>query len=127
MEEIYKEVHDCWTQARADIATAVTLLDAGVYYASVFFSQQASEKSLKATCLQKLNKAPKGHNLIVMADLLQAPMEVMNAAAELNAEFLTTRNPEAAGGVPAQMYDLDSAKLHLECAECILEWARTQL
>jgi len=27
-----------WTQARADYATATSLLDAGTYYASVFFS-----------------------------------------------------------------------------------------
>jgi len=122
MKDIYQEVHDSRTQARADIATATTLLDAGIYYASVFFSQQAAEKALKASLLERLGKSHKGHNLIAMADELQAPVEIMNAAAELNAEFLATRHPEIARGVPAQMYDMESAKLHLECAVRILRW-----
>ena len=40
MRDPRKQAMDFWAQARADMATATTLLDAGVYYASVFFSQQ---------------------------------------------------------------------------------------
>ena len=31
-----------WTQAKSDLATAVTLMDAGIHYAGVFFSQQVA-------------------------------------------------------------------------------------
>jgi HEPN domain-containing protein len=117
----------CWAQARADYATAVTLLDAGVYYASVFFSQQAAEKALKAASAEKLQKLPKGHNLIQMANSLDAPLEVMNATAELNPEFLAARNPENSDGVPAQIYDRRSARLHLRCAQAIVDWIKTTL
>lgn len=114
----------CWAQARADYATAVTLMDAGIYYASVFFSQQAAEKALKAATVEKLQKVPKGHNLIQMANALDAPLEVMNSAAELNPEFLATRNPENSEGVPAQIYDRKSARLHLRCAQTIVDWIK---
>ncbi len=119
-----KEAMDFWSQARADLATAVTLLDAGVYYASVFFSQQAAEKSLKAATLDRHSRNPKGHNLIAMANALNAPVDIMNSAAELNPEFLLTRNPDNADGVPAQQYDKTSARLHLRCAQDIVNWAK---
>ena len=116
-----------WVQARADHATCVSLLDAGIYYASVFFSQQAAEKALKAAGLDILHRNLRGHHLIQMANALDAPIEVMNAAAELNAEFLTSRNPDASDGVPAQLYDQESAWIHLRAAETILEWVKSFL
>src|SRR3954469_16208300 len=109
MKDFRKESMSFWAQARADMATAVTLLDAGVYYASVFFSQQAAEKALKGAMADRQGRCPKGHNLIQMANSLNAPVEVMNAAAELNPEFMLSRNPDSADGVPAQMYDKGSA------------------
>ena len=114
-----------WAQARADYAAAVTLLDAGVYYASVFFSQQAAEKALRAAHIDKTGKLPRGHNLIQMSNNLNAPIEVMNAAAELGPEFLATRNPESSEGVPAQLYDRRSARLHLRAAQTIVDWIKT--
>ena len=114
----------CWSQARADFAAAVTLLDAGVYLASVFFAQQAAEQALKAANIERHGRVPRGHNLIQMCDALEAPMEVMNAAAELNPEFVAARCPEAGAGVPAQNYDRRSARLHLKCAQTILDWVK---
>jgi HEPN domain-containing protein len=113
-----------WAQAKSDLATAVTLRDAGIYYASVFFAQQAAEKSLRAASIIRLQKNPRGHNVIQMANALHAPLEIMNAAAELNADFLTARTVEAAEGVPAQLYDRDSAERHLEAGGTIVEWVR---
>ncbi len=117
----------CWAQARASYASAVTLMDAGVYFASVFFAQQAAENALKAANVEKLGKLPRGHNLIQMCNTLEAPLDVMNAAAELNPEFLATRSPEAVNGVPAQNYDRKSARLHLKCAQTIVDWIKSYL
>jgi len=117
----------CWAQARANYAASVTLLDAGVYFASVFFAQQAAEQALKAANIQKLQKIPRGHNLIQMCNALEAPLEVMNAAAELNPEFLATRSPEAVSGVPSQNYDRKAARLHLRSAQTIVDWIKASL
>ncbi len=113
-----------WAQSRADLATSTTLLDAGIYYASVFFSQQAAEKALKAAIADMQKRNVKGHNLVQMANSLNAPVEIMNAAAELNPEFMESRNPENVDGVPAQLYDKTSARIHLRCAQDILNWAK---
>ncbi len=119
-----KQAMTFWSQARADLANAMTLMYDGVYYASVFFSQQEAEKALKAAIVEHQHRCPKGHNLIQMANSLNGPVEVMNAAAELNPEFLATRNPENVDGVPAQLYDKTSARIHLRCSQDILEWAK---
>jgi HEPN domain-containing protein len=124
MKDYRKEAMAFWSQARADLATATTLMDAGIYYASVFFSQQAAEKALKATIVDHQRRSVKGHNLVQMANSLNAPVEIMNASAELNPEFLASRNPESVDGVPAQLYDKTSARLHLRCAQDIVEWAK---
>jgi len=110
---------DNWTQAKPDLATAVTLMDAGIHYAAVFFSQQASEKSLRAVCIVRLQKNPRGHNIIQSANDLQAPLEIMNAAAELNADFLIARSVESSGGVPTHLYDCESAQRHLDAARAL--------
>ncbi len=122
-----KQTQAFWTQSQADFTTALTLLDAGIYYASVFFSQQAAEKALKAVAIDKQQKSPKGHHLIQIANSLDAPIEVMNAAAELNIEFLASRNPDASEGVPAQLYDKRSAHTHLRAAEIIIKWAKRSM
>jgi HEPN domain-containing protein len=122
-----KQAQAFWAQARADYATSLTLMDAGIYYASVFFSQQTAEKALKAAALHKQQKNPRGHHLIQIANSLDAPIEVMNAAAELNVEFLSSRNPDASEGVPAQLYDQESAVTHLHAARVIIDWVKAIL
>lgn len=117
----------CWAQGRADYAAAVTLLDAGIYFASVFFAQQAAEMVLRAAVIQKQQKVPRGHNLISMASALSAPAQVNNAANELNPTFLSTRNPEAVDGVPAQNFDRKSARFYLRCAQTIVDWVKSDL
>ena len=114
-----------WTQAKSDFATANTLLDAGINYAAVFFGQQTAEKSLRAACILRLQKNPRGHNIIQSANALHAPLEIMNAAAELNADFLTTRSVESAEGIPAHLYNRETAERHIAAAHAILEWVRS--
>ena len=113
-----------WTQAKSDLATAMTLSDAGIHYAAVFFGQQTAEKALRAACIVRLQKNPRGHNIIQSANALHAPLEIMNAAAELNADFLTTRSVESAEGVPAHLYDRETAQRHLAAARAIQDWVR---
>lgn len=116
-----------WSQCKSDLATATTLYDAGIAYAAVFFAQQAAEKALRAGCIVRLAQNPRGHNLMNSANSLHAPLEIMNAAAELNADFLTSRVVEAAGGVPAQLYDRETAARHLAAAQLIVDWVRVML
>ena len=51
----------------------------------------------------------------------------MNAAAELNADFLTSRSVESAEGVPAQLYDRETAQRHLDAAKAIQKWVQAMM
>ncbi|MFA4647432.1 HEPN domain-containing protein [Pyrococcus kukulkanii] len=47
-----EEARLLWEQALEDLKTVEVLIDADRYYASVFFSQQAAEKALKALYIE---------------------------------------------------------------------------
>ncbi|ACS34619.1 Nucleotide-binding protein, containing HEPN domain [Thermococcus gammatolerans EJ3] len=47
-----------WEQALEDLKTAEALIDVKRYYASVFFSQQAAEKALKALYIEVKREFP---------------------------------------------------------------------
>jgi len=122
-----REAQDCLRQAEEDLITAEVNIKVERFYASVFFSQQCAEKALKAGCIEKMKVFPQEHNLIELAKMLNAPENVMKAARELNPEYLITRYIDAANGVPADMYDRDSAQLHLNCAKEVLSWIKRLL
>ncbi len=105
-------------QSDEDLATARVLLDAGRYYASVFFGQQAAEKALKAMYQEVKRRPIFTHDLVRIAEDLGAPPEVVEAARELTPDYIISRYPNAAGGVPAQLYSRKMADDHLKvCGE----------
>ncbi len=123
-----REAQDWLTQAREDFKTALVNLKNGRYYASVFFSQQAGEKALKACYIDRRRMLPaRRHNMVQLSRLLKAPSDVIESSLELNPEYLVTRYPDAAGGVPEQMYNRNIALVHLRSARRILGWVSKSL
>lgn len=123
-----REAEDWWRQALADLGAARKIARAGVYFSSVFHSQQAAEKALKALYLhRKRSLPPPTHNLLRLGRALGAPPGLRRALLELNPEFVTTRYPDAANGVPAEGYDARSAREHLAAAREVVAWVRAQL
>lgn len=116
-----------WEQAREDLDTAGKLLEVGKYYASVFFSEQAAEKALKVMHIERKKGRVFTHDLVELAEWLEAPENVSRAAAELSPDYLTTRYPDAANAVPARLYDETSAKFHLELSQEIMQWVKGEL
>ena len=117
-----KEVSRLWEQALEDFDTAKKLLEVGKYYASVFFSEQAAEKALNALFIEKKKRAEFTHDLTELAEKLDAPEGVYEAAAELSPDYTITRNPDAANAVPARLYTEKSAVVHLKYGEGVIEW-----
>ena len=123
-----REAEDWWKQALADLEAAEKVAQAGVYYLSVFQSHQAAEKALKALHLEKRRALPPPtHNLFRLAEAVGAPQSLHGALEELNPEFLATRYPDAANGVPAEAFSERSAQVHLAAAREVVEWVREQL
>ncbi len=65
--------------------------------------------------------------MIQLSRILAAPKNVFDTAVELNPEYLVARYPNAAKGIPAQMYTRKIAVIHLKAAEDILSWAKKSL
>ena len=109
--------------SQTDLATAQQLREDGIYYAAVFFAQQAAEKALKALWIGRRGElAPKTHNLVALATVLGADDSILEAAAELSPEYVLTRyvTPEVAS--PQDIYDLASANVHIEASRSIVDW-----
>jgi HEPN domain-containing protein len=123
-----EESHNWWLQALEDLETAEANIEIKRYYASVFFSQQAAEKALKAFYIEFMRDyPPKTHNMIEISRGLDMPDEVFEAVIELNPEYFVTRYPDAANGVPAQMYTEKKANLHFKRATQVIKWVKSQL
>ncbi len=122
-----EEVKNWFKQAEADLRSARNSKGCGDYYMSVFASQQAAEKSLKALCLLKLKEFPKGHSIIYLAQKLKAPKEMLSGIRDLNPEYLSTRYPDMAAGIPAELYDEQIANRHLKTAERVVKWVKKQI
>ena len=124
-----EEVRRLWLQALEDLETAKVMLETRRYYASAFFSHQAAEKALKAIFIHlKREISPNTHNLLELLEHLNIDdEEVVDAAMELNPEYVVSRYPDAANGIPAQMYNERIAKERYKKALRIVEYCRERL
>ncbi len=114
-------------QAEADLAVAREL-GHGHYYIGAFACHQAIEKGMKAAFIErKRSMPPKTHNLVELARELGAPEAVLSDVRLLNPEYAVSRYPDAANGVPAEMYDERKARLLLEATERIWQWVTSVL
>ncbi len=122
-----KEIKNWIEQAKADFKSATDLLKTGNFYASVFFSHQTAEKSLKALYTEEKRRSTKTHNLVFLARELRAPKEIISSCAELTPDYLTTRYPDAATGAPFESYTKESAERHLGMAKEVLRWVERKM
>ncbi|MEW5996326.1 MAG: HEPN domain-containing protein [Candidatus Micrarchaeota archaeon] len=122
-----EEIRNWLKQAEEDFITAEANLKAKRYYACAFFSQQSAEKAAKAVFLLKKGDLPRQHNLVLIGKELKVPHEIMMPLVILNPEYVMTRYPDAAVGVPAENYTVEIAKEKLENAKKVMEWAKSHL
>ena len=103
-------------------------LDAGFYQMVAFFSHQIAETSLKALWVRDGDGLPpRTHNLIELAQGLDAPDGVLAATRVLNPLYTTSRYPDAANGNPASNYDAAIAGDALARAEEVHAWCSARL
>ena len=123
-----EEVKNWWEQCIADLKTARDNISSHNYYASVMFSQQAAEKSLKAVYILLKNKLPpKIHDLVELCRLVSASEEVTLVSGKLTVTYLSSHYPGVAPAIPSKFYDREKAELHLKEAEKIILWAKKQM
>ena len=52
---------------------------------------------------------------------------MLSGIRDLNPEYLSTRYPDMAAGVPADLYDESIAARHLKTAGEVVEWVKKQI
>ncbi len=65
--------------------------------------------------------------MIRLGTSLDVPGTLMEALQELNPDYVVTRYPDAANGVPAEMFNRANSRLHLDHARKLVQWVSKQL
>lgn len=123
-----KEVGQWWKQAKKDLETAGHCKNSKDYYASAFFCHQSVEKGFKALYIEKKRASPGAtHSLIYLATEVNAPPEFFSFLRQLTPIFVTTRYPDAAYGVPYELYDEAIANELLKKSSEVMQWIGSQI
>ena len=106
---------------------AEKLLADGKYNYAAFHSHQSAEKILKALIIEILREIPpRIHNLLELGEALRNGGVDLSAVEDdlkyLNPHYLTSRYPDAANGLPSEVYSRRMAELCLESARRVLNW-----
>jgi HEPN domain-containing protein len=112
-------------QAERDLENAHKNVGVGAYEVAAFLANQAVEKYLKgAWIVVKGEAAPHTHSLTELGDQLGAPPATREHLGYLNPDYTTARYPDAANGVPYEVYDRPTAERKVKAAEEAFGWLR---
>lgn len=121
-----QEVERSIKQAERDLENARKNVGIEAYELASFMSQQAVEKFLKAAWMEERAEAPpRTHSLVELGDPLGVPDELRKHLVYLNADYTTARYPDAANGIPYEIYDRETAESKVAAAEALFEWLRS--
>ena len=114
-------------EARGDFRSAEVLLEADIFNASAFHSQQCAEKALKAV-LYGIDEEPWGHSVLgLLQDVVdRVPVDNEDAlksnARILDRHYIASRYPNVwATGTAASHYNEPIALESIQCASRIIE------
>ena len=112
-------------QGERDLENARKNVAVEAYEVAAFMAHQAVEKLLKAAWMVTKNEcAPRTHSLTELGDALGVPKDGRKHLVYLNPDYVTARYPDAANGVPYEIYDRETAEAKVEAAEQAFEWLR---
>ena len=114
-------------QAERDLENARKNIGIEAYEVAAFLAGQAVEKYLKAYwMIARKEAAPHTHSLTELGDALGVPKALRKHLVSLTADYTTARYPDAANGVPYEIYDRETAEAKVAAGEAILKWLREQ-
>ncbi len=122
------EVERLIRQAERDLENADKNIGIEAFEVSAFLCCQAVEKYLKALWMHVESEGPpRTHSLTELGDALGAPKELRPRLVYLNTDYTAARYPDAANGVPFEVYDRPTAEAKVEAAEEIFQWLRERI
>ncbi len=119
------EVERLIKHAERDLGSARGNIGIDRYEVAAFLAHQAVEKFLKAAWMVVKHEAPpRTHSLIEDPERIAQPKAHRKHLGYLNPDYVTARYPDAANGVPYEVYDREMAEAKVTAAEEAFEWLR---
>lgn len=110
-------------KAEEDFETAKYNLKGNKIDAGLFYLQQSAEKSLKAVYIKKSKTLIKTHDLVLLAQKINAPKKIIEYCKEINPAYQYGRYPD----VPAVNELNKKAEKFVEYVKEILKWAKENI
>jgi HEPN domain-containing protein len=128
MKPMRKDVERLLAQARRDLSNAEKNITIQAYEVAAFLCEQSVEKGLKALYAHaRRQRPPATHSLIELGQDLSTPKTLAKALATLNMDYVASRYPDAANGVPGELYTKDMADERVAAAREVWAWLEKQL
>lgn len=121
-----KEAERLILQARRDLVNARKNIGIEAFEVTAFLCHQAVEKYLKGAWIHKKRaRPPATHYLRELGEGLRIPKRLLRHVLFLNPDYTVARYPDAANGVPYQLYDEATARAKVKAAEEIARWVES--
>lgn len=121
-----KEVERLILQARRDLENARKNIEIDACEVAAFLSHQAVEEYLKGAWIQKKRaRPPATHYLRELGQGLRIPKRLVAHLNFLNPDYTVARYPDAANGVPYELYDEATARAKVKAAQEVARWAES--
>lgn len=118
-----------WTkQAAHDLESARSSRQSGFHDTCALLCQQSAEKYLKALYMKRQAATPpKIHQCDRLAAMLSAPAAVLDAARLIERDYMESRYPDVALGVPFEGFNDTRSGERIQAAEGVQQWVLQQL
>ncbi|MCX7668068.1 MAG: HEPN domain-containing protein [Atribacterota bacterium] len=128
----FNEAERWFRQARRDLGDAEYLREGGRFHLACFLSQQAAEKGIKAFLYAQGAELVWGHSVAELCedarDFDPDFSEIASLGGLLDKYYIPTRYPNGLpGGIPAEAYGEDDARMAISLAWKILEFVARKL
>ncbi len=118
-----KETKEWLNKALEDLKVSIHLYKAKLWNPSMFHGQQAVEKAFKALLLERTDTIIKTHDLVLLANKLKAPENIVQHTKELTLAYTYSRYPD----MPEIKNIKAKAKIFLKYAKDVIKWVKKQL
>jgi HEPN domain-containing protein len=114
-------------QARRDLQNARKNVGIQAYEVAAFLAHQAVEKYLKGAWIHlRRARPPATHYLRELGQGLGVPRRLLGHLNFLNPDYTVARDPDAANGVPYELYDEATARVKVRAAAEVARWVESQ-
>ncbi len=119
--------HAWYQQGTNDISTARRMLYEDIYYACALFAHQAVEKIMKSVLLDSGFIPQKTHDLLSLGRTIEVELRVsidpiIDYLRDINPNYTISKCPDAAIGIPADMFTKKRAEELIHSPEKVTSW-----